>query len=87
MRNRVTDNCTAIVFDINGLSWLCPQNDQSLEGLLLLDGGQLVLRMPDCGQWRLPAMGGQRGLVGRRVRIDGVRERHDVVAVERMAPL
>ncbi|WP_443019478.1 DUF5818 domain-containing protein [Sphingobium sp. RAC03] len=59
----------------------------TLEGLLLIESGQLVLRMPDGGQWRLLGIGGQRRLVGRRVRIDGVRERHDVVAVERMTPL
>ncbi|HUD90115.1 DUF5818 domain-containing protein [Sphingobium sp.] len=59
----------------------------TLEGLLLIDSGQLVLRLPDGGQWRLLALSGQRSLVGRRVRIDGVRERHDVVAVERMTPL
>ncbi|PBN43565.1 DUF5818 domain-containing protein [Sphingobium sp. D43FB] len=59
----------------------------TLEGLLLLESGQLVLRMADGGQWRLLALGGQRAMVGRWVRIDGVRERHDVVAVERMIPL
>lgn len=55
-----------------------------LEGLLLLDGRQLVLRMPDGGQWRLLALGKHERLLGHRVRVEGVREGHVMVAVEKM---
>lgn len=56
----------------------------TLEGLLLLDSRQLVLRMPDGGQWRLLALGRHGHLLGRMVHIEGVREGHDVVAVEKI---
>lgn len=58
----------------------------TLEGLLLLDGRQLVLQTPDGGQWRLLALGRHDRLLGRRVRVDGARQGHDVVAVDRMTP-
>ncbi|WP_300396107.1 DUF5818 domain-containing protein [uncultured Sphingobium sp.] len=58
----------------------------TLEGLLLLDGRQLILQMPDGGQWRLLARGQHDRLFGRRVRVDGARQGHDVVAVERITP-
>ncbi len=59
----------------------------TLEGLLLLDGRQLILRMPDGGQWRLLAVGRHDRLLGRRVRVEGAREGHDVVAAERIVEL
>jgi hypothetical protein len=43
--------------------------------------------MPDGGQWRLLALGRHDQLLGRRVRVDGAREGHDVVAVDRIVPL
>lgn len=56
----------------------------TLEGLLLLDGRQLILQMLDGGQWRLLASGRHERLLGRRVRVEGVRQGHDIVAAERI---
>lgn len=58
----------------------------ALEGLLLLDGRQLVLRMPDGGQWRLVVLCRYARLLGRRVRVEGARQGHDVVAADRITP-
>ncbi|WP_145203800.1 DUF5818 domain-containing protein [Sphingobium sp. B2] len=57
-----------------------------LEGLLMQEGRQLILQMADGGQWRLLALGRQEHLLGRHVRIEGVREGHDIVAVDRIVP-
>lgn len=59
----------------------------TLEGLLLLDGRQLVLRMSDGGQWRLLALGRHDRLLGRRVRVEGARDGHDLIAAERIVEL
>lgn len=56
----------------------------TLEGMLLLDGRQLILQTPDGGQWRLLAVGRYDRLLGRRVRVEGARQGHDVVAVDRI---
>jgi len=58
----------------------------TLEGLLLLDGRQLILQMQDGGQWRLLALGRYDRLLGRRVRVEGARRSHDVVAADRVTP-
>lgn len=55
-----------------------------LDGLLLLDGRQLLLKMPDGGQWRLLAVGRHDRLVGLRVRVEGARDGHDLVVVDRI---
>jgi len=56
-----------------------------LEGLLMREGRQLILQMVDGGQWRLLALGRQEHLLGRHVRIEGVRDGHDIVAVDRIS--
>jgi hypothetical protein len=56
-----------------------------LEGLLMQEGRQLILQMADGGQWRLLARGRQEHLLGRHVRIEGVRDGHDIVAVDRIS--
>jgi hypothetical protein len=56
-----------------------------LEGLLMREGRQLILQMADGGQWPLLALGRQEHLLGRHVRIEGVRDRHDIVAVDRIS--
>lgn len=56
----------------------------ALEGLLLREGHQLVLRMADGGQWRLLAIGKQDHLLGRHVRVEGARDGHDIVAADRI---
>lgn len=56
-----------------------------LEGLLMQEGLQLILQMADGGQWRLLALGRQEHLLGRHVRIEGVRDGHDIVAVDRIS--
>jgi hypothetical protein len=55
-----------------------------LEGLLMQEGRQLILQMADGGQWRLLALGRQAHLLGRHVRVEGVREDHDIVAVDKI---
>lgn len=56
----------------------------TLEGHLMREGRQMVLHMPDGGQWRLFVIGNQDHLLGRHVRIEGAREGHDGVAVDRI---
>lgn len=58
----------------------------TLEGLLLLDGRQLILQTPEDAQWRLLALGRHDRLLGRRVRVEGARQGHDLVAVDRIDP-
>lgn len=58
----------------------------ALEGLLLMEGKQLILQMPDGGQWRLLAPGRHHHMLGCRVRVEGAREGHDIVGVDRIKP-
>jgi hypothetical protein len=55
-----------------------------LEGLLMQEGRQLILQITNGGQWRLVALGRQEHLLGRQVRVEGVREDHDIVAVDKI---
>lgn len=55
-----------------------------LEGLLMREGRQLILQMPDGGQWRLFVIGNKDHLLGRHVLIEGARDGHDGVAVDRI---
>lgn len=52
-------------------------------GLLLHAKHGLVLRRDDGGEWRLEAPSRLKRYVGRRVRIDGVRDGFDLLAVQR----
>lgn len=54
-------------------------------GLLLSDHGRLVLRRDDGGHWRLDADRGAYGMVGQRVRVQGVRCGFDLLNVHRIA--
>lgn len=58
----------------------------ALVGVLLRDGRQLVLGMPGGGQWRLEVLGRCDHLLGQRVRVEGTRDGHDLVAVDRIVP-
>ena len=56
-----------------------------VEGLLLRSAaGGLVLRADGGGEWRLDAGWRARRLVGRRVRVEGLRDGHDLLAVEQI---
>lgn len=59
-------------------------------GWLNEDNGQLVLRVDSGGHWRLDAgllLGWRaRRLVGRRVRVEGVRDGFNLLAVRTIAP-
>jgi hypothetical protein len=55
-----------------------------LEGLLMQERRQRVLPMADGAQWQLLALGRQEHLLGRHVRVEGVREDHDIVAVDKI---
>lgn len=53
-----------------------------LEGMLLERHGGLVLGVRDGGTWRLDADWRARRLLGRRVRVTGVRDDFDLLAVK-----
>lgn len=55
------------------------------QGLLLSDRGRLVLRRDDGGHWRLQADWNAYRMVGRRVRVEGVRCGFDLLDVERIS--
>lgn len=57
------------------------------EGMLLMDRGQLVLERAYGGTWRLDAGWRARKLLGRRVRITGIRDGFDLLAVMSVTPL
>lgn len=56
------------------------------EGMLLMDRGQLVLERACGGTWRLDVGWRIRRLVGRRVRIVGVRADFDLLDVKSATP-
>lgn len=58
----------------------------ALTGLLLADGGQLILRMDDGGEWRLEATRSWPALRGKRVSVTGTRDGFDLIAVARIDP-
>jgi hypothetical protein len=51
------------------------------EGLLSRDAGFLILQRDDGGQWRLEVDAPAERLLGRRVRIEGVRSGFDLLEV------
>lgn len=53
-------------------------------GLLLEHRGALVLDVEDGGTWRLDAGRSARRLVGQRVRVEGIRDGFDLLAVKRI---
>lgn len=53
-----------------------------VEGLLLEEHGGLVLDVRDGGTWRLEAGWRARRLLGRRVRVTGIRDGFDLLAVQ-----
>lgn len=55
-----------------------------VEGLLLEDHGRLALDVRDGGTWRLDAGWRARRLLGRRVRVIGIRDGFDLLAVQRI---
>jgi len=55
-----------------------------LIGLLLEEQGRIVLDAEDGGTWRLDAGRGARRLLGERVRVEGIRDGFDLLAVERI---
>lgn len=55
-----------------------------LIGLLLENHGGLILDVDGGGTWRLDARPGDRTLLGQRVRVDGIRDGFDLLAVKRI---
>lgn len=55
-------------------------------GLLLREGRFLILRRDDGGRWRLDADPDAEKLLGRRVRVEGVRSGFDLLDVRRITP-
>ena len=65
-----------------------PQGSRhSLEGLLLRGHGRLILQKDDGGRWRLDVERTAERWLGRRVRVDGIRNGFDELLVERIAPV
>jgi hypothetical protein len=55
-------------------------------GLLLREGQWLVLQRDDGGRWRLDAGAKAVALLGRRVRVQGIRSGFDLLDVRRIDP-
>ena len=53
-------------------------------GLLLEHDGGLVINVEGGGTWRLDAGWRARRLLGKRVRVEGIRDGFDLLAVERI---
>lgn len=71
-----------------GIVSIVPRGSRHVETGLLLQGKPwLVLRRDDGGEWRLDAPARAYRLVGQRVRVDGVRDGFDLLAVEAIEPL
>lgn len=65
-----------------------PRGSRHIEtGLLFERNHGIVLRRDDGGEWRLDAPRKARRLLGRRVRIDGVRDGFDLLAVTAIQPV
>jgi len=56
------------------------------KGLLLRQRGRLILQRDDGGCWRLDGPEASGHLLGRRVRVEGVRSGFDVLEVSRVLP-
>jgi len=57
-----------------------------LVGILLDNGPGPVLRMSDGGEWRLEIAKRHRHLSGSRVRVTGIRDGFDLIAVKHIEP-
>lgn len=65
-----------------------PRGSRHIETGHLLEGRHgLVLRRDEGGEWRLDAPPRARRLLGRRVRIDGIRDGFDLLAVTAIEPV
>lgn len=65
-----------------------PRGSRHIETGMLLEGRHgLVLRRDEGGEWRLDAPLRAQRLVGRRVRVDGVRDGFDLLAVTAIEPV
>jgi hypothetical protein len=60
------------------------QHDET--GLLLREGRFLVLQRDDGGRWRLDVDSATVALLGRRVRVQGIRSGFDLLDVQRIEP-
>jgi hypothetical protein len=65
-----------------------PRGSRHVETGVLLEGPHgLVLRRDEGGEWQLDAPFSARRLVGRRVRVEGVRDGFDLLAVTAIEPV
>lgn len=56
------------------------------EGLLLRQRGDLILQRDDGGRWRLDGDAEAERMLGRRVRVEGIRSGFDLLEVTRIVP-
>lgn len=72
----------------SGIVCFVPRGSRHVETGLLLEGKPwLVLRRDDGGEWRLDGPARAYRLVGQRVRVDGVRDGFDLLAVAAIEPM
>lgn len=57
-----------------------------LTGILLENGLFPILRVPDGGEWRLEILKRHKHLLGRRVKVVGIRDGFDLLAVDHIEP-
>lgn len=61
-------------------------SEHDLTGILLEKGFYPILRMPGGGEWRLDITKRHKHLFGTRVRVVGVRDGFDLLAVQKIEP-
>ena len=57
-----------------------------LTGILLENGLYPILRVPDGGEWRLDILKRHKHLLGTRVKVVGIRDGFDLLAVDHIEP-
>ncbi|MBZ9648448.1 MULTISPECIES: DUF5818 domain-containing protein [Sphingomonadaceae] len=61
-------------------------SEHDLTGILLENGFYPILRTPGGGEWRLDITKRHKHLFGTRVRVIGVRDGFDLLAVQKIEP-
>lgn len=73
---------------MGAIGCVVPRGSRHLETGILLEGPfGLILRRDDGGEWQLDAPVHARRLLGQRVRLEGVRDGFDLLAVQTIEPV
>ena len=62
-------------------------NRHELTGILLENGLYPIIRMADGGEWRLEVPKRHKHFLGTRVKVTGMRDGFDLLAVDRIEPV